>query len=137
LSAIVGKATGGRGRAINRLFIECNDEPPERRYRETRRPHPFAGDRPVADGISRERRVVSTLRDRADFVIKASTFSAADLTRLLNSHFAVAAGMRGFVTSFLCRRWTPRDAGRISGLSFSLRPDSRMPLPMGAPAAAG
>lgn len=90
------------------------------------------------DGISRERRVVSILRDGADLVIETSTLPAVDPRCLSTGRLVVAAlGMRGFVTSFLCRRGTPRDADRIFGLRFFPRSNSRMPLPMGAPAAAG
>ncbi len=40
-----------RERAV--LFIDCDDERLERRYTETRRPHPLAGDRSIMDGIRR------------------------------------------------------------------------------------
>ena len=84
LDAVVGRT----GRELKVLFIDCDDEPLQRRYTETRRPHPLAGDRPVTDGIRLERRVVSALRDRADLVIDTSDLSAAELKRLLTGHFA-------------------------------------------------
>ena len=79
LDAVVGRT----GRELKVLFIDCDDEPLQRRYTESRRPHPLAGDRPVTDGIRLERRVVSALRDRADLVIDTSDLSAAELKRLL------------------------------------------------------
>src|SRR5207245_5152911 len=98
-------------RALAVLFIDCDDERLERRYTETRRPHPFAGDRPVMDGIRLERRVVSALRGRADLVIDTSNLNATELKRLLAGHFAIAAtGLRVFVTSFAYRHGIPRDA---------------------------
>ena len=54
LDAVVGRT----GRELKVLFIDCDDEPLQRRYTESRRPHPLAGDRPVTDGIRLERRVV-------------------------------------------------------------------------------
>ena len=115
LDAVVGRT----GRELKVLFIDCDDEPLQRRYTETRRPHPLAGDRPVADGIRLERRVVSALRDRADLVIDTSNLSAADLKRLLTGHFALATGgLRVFVTSFAYRHGIPRDADLIFDVRF-------------------
>jgi len=115
LDAVVGRTD----RELKVLFVDCDDEPLQRRYTETRRPHPLAGDRPVADGIRLERRVVSALRDRADLVIDTSNLSAAELKRLLTGHFALATGgLRVFVTSFAYRHGIPRDADLIFDVRF-------------------
>ena len=115
LDAVVGRT----GRELKVLFIDCDDEPLQRRYTESRRPHPLAGDRPVTDGIRLERRVVSALRDRADLVIDTSELSAADLKRLLTGQFSLAAGgLRIFVTSFAYRHGIPRDADLIFDVRF-------------------
>src|SRR5438132_2889564 len=112
-------AVGRTGRELKVLFIDCDDERLQRRYTETRRPHPLAGDRPVTDGIRLERRVVSALRDRADLVIDTSNLSAAELKRLVTGHFALAAGgLRLFVTSFAYRHGIPRDADLIFDVRF-------------------
>jgi RNase adapter protein RapZ len=110
---------GGTARDLKVLFIDCDDERLERRYTETRRPHPLAGDRPVMDGIRREREVLASLRDRADLVIDTSLLTAADLKRLLTGHFACeAVGLRVFVTSFAYRRGIPRDADLVFDVRF-------------------
>ena len=115
LDAVVGRT----GRELKVLFIDCDDEPLQRRYTESRRPHPLAGDRPVTDGIRLERRVVSALRDRADLVIDTSDLSAAELKRLLTGHFALGTGgLRVFVTSFAYRHGIPRDADLIFDVRF-------------------
>src|SRR2546427_5489859 len=115
LDNVVGRTTG----ELEVLFIDCDDERLERRYTETRRPHPLAGDRPVMDGIRLERRVVSALRDRADLVIDTSNLSAAELKRLVTGHFALATGrLRVFVTSFAYRQGIPRDADLIFDVRF-------------------
>ncbi len=96
---------GGTSRELKVLFIDCDDERLERRYTETRRPHPLAGDRPVIDGIRLERQVVSALRDRADLVIDTSHLTAVELKRLLTGHFALGTiGIRVFVISFAYRQ---------------------------------
>ena len=117
------QVVGRTGRRLSVLFIDCDDERLERRYTETRRPHPLAGDRPVMDGIRLERRVVSALRDRADLVIDTSLLTAADLKRLLTGHFALGASrLRIFVTSFAYRQGIPRDADLVFDVRFLANP---------------
>src|SRR5260370_7050376 len=70
---------GRTDRDLEVLFVDCDDERLGRRYTETRRPHPLAGDRPVMDGIRLERRVLWPLRDRADLVIDTTLLTAAAL----------------------------------------------------------
>jgi RNase adapter protein RapZ len=115
LAEIIGRT----GRVLGVLFVDCDDERLERRYTETRRPHPLAGDRTIMDGIRRERQVVSALRDRADLVIDTSALTPADLKRVLTGHFALnARGMHVFVTSFAYRNGVPRDADLIFDVRF-------------------
>jgi len=115
----LGEIIGRAGRELAVLFIDCDDERLERRYTETRRPHPLAGDRSIMNGIRRERQVVSALRDRADLVIDTSSLSAADLKRVLTGHFALdTRGLRLFVTSFAYRTGIPRDADLIFDVRF-------------------
>jgi RNase adapter protein RapZ len=115
----LAEVIGRTGRELEVLFIDCDDERLERRYTETRRPHPLAGDHSIMDGIRRERQVVSGLRDRADLVIDTSALTAADLKRVLTGHFALDAhGMRIFVTSFAYRIGIPRDADLIFDVRF-------------------
>ncbi len=113
------KSSAAAGAALGVLFIDCDDVRLERRYTETRRPHPLAGDRSIMDGIRRERQVVSPLRDRADLVIDTSDLTAADLKRVLTGHFALdRRGMGIFVTSFAYRAGIPREADLIFDVRF-------------------
>ena len=107
------------GRELRILFVDCDDERLGRRYTETRRPHPLAGDRPVMDGIRLERQAVCALRDRADLVIDTSQLTASDLKRLLAGHFALDGGrLRIFVGSFSYRAGIPREADLIFDVRF-------------------
>jgi UPF0042 nucleotide-binding protein len=47
------------GTEVKILFLDCDDEILGRRFTETRRRHPLAPDRAVADGISRERTLMA------------------------------------------------------------------------------
>jgi RNase adaptor protein for sRNA GlmZ degradation len=102
------------------LFLECDDEVIERRYTETRRRHPLAQDRRVADGIAAERRLVAPLRDRADLTIDTSNLSPTDLRRVLTGHLSLdyVPGMAIFVTSFAYRSGLPREADLVIDVRF-------------------
>jgi RNase adapter protein RapZ len=106
------------------VFLDCEDERLVRRYTETRRRHPLAGDRPVTDGIVLERQRVSPLRDRADLVIDTTALSPGDLKRLLHGQFALGAisGITIFLTSFSYRHGLPRDADLVLDVRFLRNP---------------
>jgi UPF0042 nucleotide-binding protein len=106
------------------LFIDCDDDILQRRFTETRRRHPLALDRPVADGIRHERRLVSELRDCADLVIDTSSLILGDLKRVLHGHFALDAspGIAVFVTSFSYRRGLPPEADMVFDARFLANP---------------
>ena len=55
----------------------------ERRFTETRRPHPLAADRRVADGIAAERRLIAPVRERAELTVYTTSLIGAELRRLL------------------------------------------------------
>jgi len=84
------------------IFLECSDESLQQRFTETRRRHPLAFDRTVADGIKREREMLWSVHDIADKVIDTSNFSVHDLRRLISGNFELdlASSLSVFVTSF-------------------------------------
>src|SRR3546814_3076600 len=77
--------------ALTLLFVDCDDEVLVRRYTETRRRHPLAQGRPVADDIALERRLVAPLRERADLVIDSSRSEehTSELQSLMRISYAV------------------------------------------------
>jgi len=106
------------------IFLDCADELLERRYTETRRRHPLALERPVADGIRLERQRIWPLRGRADLIIDSSALTPSDLKRVLHGHFALDAepGIAIFVTSFAYRHGLPRDADLVFDVRFLRNP---------------
>ncbi len=118
------------GQTVTLLFLDCDDEVLERRFTETRRRHPLAQDRRVADGIAAERRLVAPLRARADLVVDTSSLSAADLRRVLGGHFTLdrTPAMSIFVTSFSYRHGLPREADMVFDVRFLANPYYQMDL---------
>jgi UPF0042 nucleotide-binding protein len=110
--------------AASLLFLECSDEALERRFTETRRRHPLALDRPVTDGIRREREMLWRLRDAADHVIDTSLLSLHDLRRQIAGHYRIdnALGLTLFVTSFSYRHGVPREADLVFDVRFLANP---------------
>lgn len=121
------------GLAVRLLFLECDTEILRRRYTETRRPHPMAPDRPVADGISEERKQIGWMRDSADVTIDTSAISPNRFRKILTGHFALgpSVGVRVSVMSFSYRRGLPREADLVFDVRFLANPhyvDALQPL---------
>ncbi len=106
------------------LFLDCDTEILQRRYTESRRPHPMAPDRPVSDGIIDERRLIGRLRDSADVLIDTSALTPHQFKQILSGHFAIGhlAGMRISVMSFSFRRGLPREADLVFDVRFLKNP---------------
>jgi len=124
LAKALDELTAGRAIDLKLLFLDCDDDHLERRFTETRRRHPLALERPVADGIRLERQRVWPLRDRADLVIDTSNLAPGDLKRLLQGHFALTSqpGVTIAVTSFSYRHGLPRDADLVFDMRFLRNP---------------
>lgn len=110
--------------AVRLLFLDCDSETLQRRYTESRRPHPLAPDRPVKDGIGEERKQVRRVRDSADVVIDTSALSPHVFKQLLVGHFALghSLGTRLSVMSFSYRRGLPREADLVFDVRFLKNP---------------
>ena len=84
------------------LFLEASDEVLVRRFSETRRPHPLAGDLPVIEGIRRERELLADLRGRADMVLDTSEWSIHEIRSHVYREFADTPGKEpGMVLSLV------------------------------------
>jgi RNase adapter protein RapZ len=105
---------------LTTLFLDCSGQELERRYNETRRPHPLAGDMPAASGIAAERELLEPLRRWADVVISTTEFSANQLQQSIREQFSPepGAGMTVTVTSFGFARGMPPIADLVFDMRF-------------------
>jgi UPF0042 nucleotide-binding protein len=113
------------GRGITLIFLEASDATIQRRFSETRRPHPLAADQPVADGISRERRMLQPLRQLAGQVVDTSRLTVHDLRRVIINSATGTTKVPPLlvnVTSFGFRRGTPPEADLVFDVRFLPNP---------------
>ncbi|MGB0625187.1 MAG: RNase adapter RapZ [Alphaproteobacteria bacterium] len=109
---------------VEMLFLDSANDVIARRYTETRRVHPMASDRPLADGIVAERRSLAPLREAADFVMDTSHSNIHEFARLLRDRLVgtAAAEPNVLVTSFSYRNGVPRDADMVFDVRFLRNP---------------
>ena len=64
------------------IFLEASHAELVRRFSETRRPHPLAGDRPVTEGLAEERATLRPIRKMADKVVDTSALNVHELRQV-------------------------------------------------------
>jgi UPF0042 nucleotide-binding protein len=108
------------------LFLDCADIVLARRFSATRRRHPLGLDRPVADGIARERELLAPLRAAADHLIDTTDLSVNALQADLRARFADGAEGAAppvlMVASFSYGRGLPRHADLVFDMRFLKNP---------------
>jgi UPF0042 nucleotide-binding protein len=112
------------GHDVETLFLDCGGGELERRFSETRRRHPMAQDRPVSDGIARERELMGPLRHWAEYVINTTETRSNELQQQIRARFG---GTRPeeptiTVTSFGYSRGVPRSADLVFDMRFLRNP---------------
>jgi RNase adapter protein RapZ len=105
------------------LFVESDDRTLVRRYKESRRPHPAARNGDVLEAIRDERRILASLREKADLVVDTSGYSALD-ARLRFKKLAESFSSRLTVSliSFGFKYGTPLDVDTIFDVRFMPNP---------------
>lgn len=113
------------GTRIDVLFLDASDESLVRRYSETRRRHPMAGEGgSVPEGIAAERRALEPLKGLAGEVLDTTEMNVHDLKRTVLSRFAEGGPARLGVTvvSFGFRNGIPAHADMVLDVRFLPNP---------------
>lgn len=124
MSAIKDLKNGGKWN-VKTLFLSADDTVLLKRFSETRRVHPLARDRAIADGIAAEKSLLFALKHEAGQVVDTSDYSVHDLRRFIEGF---AGGMlHGHLNlslmSFSYRHGLPREADLVFDVRFLRNPN--------------
>lgn len=106
------------GMDVRTIFLDARDDVLIRRFSETRHRHPLGGDidapRSVAEAITVERALLSTVRESADSQIDTSDLSARELRdRLVRQAVGVDEGLAVRLLSFGFKHGIPLEADLV------------------------
>ncbi|MBI4528382.1 MAG: RNase adapter RapZ [Deltaproteobacteria bacterium] len=109
------------GHQVQVLFFDARDEVLLRRFSETRRPHPLAGNDSIQEGIVRERKALEVMRALADKVFDTSDLNVHELKNEIVQYFSQILSprkMRLFLISFGYKYGIPHDTDMILDARF-------------------
>lgn len=107
------------------IFLEASDAALLRRFSETRRPHPLAPDRPIAEALTAERTMLAPIRAMADKIVDTSDLTVHELRQLF--HGMVRTRLQGAplmltFESFGFKHGLPLDADLVFDCRFLPNP---------------
>jgi len=107
------------------IFLEATDSALQRRFSETRRPHPLGGGAPVRSSIAAERRRLRPIRGLADMVVDTSNFSVHELRAYFTNKFRHEPLDKSILVScvsFGYRNGVPQEADLLFDVRFLPNP---------------
>lgn len=107
------------------IFLEASDEVLQRRFSETRRPHPLGKGSTVKDALSKERKMLQPIRALADIVVDSSRFNVHELRAHITSKFTTGSQDKNIlvsVVSFGYKGGVPEDADLLFDVRFLPNP---------------
>lgn len=120
------RETRALGYSVEILFLEATDDVLVRRYKETRRDHPLAGESvSLTEAIASERELLQPLRETASYVVDTSQLSPRVLQRTLQSIVSAEVGDLPFrieIMSFGFKRGLPRQGDLVFDVRFLPNP---------------
>lgn len=113
--------------AVKLLFLEADDSTIQRRFSETRRPHPLGKERSVASSLRDERNSLEPIRALADLTIDTSKFNVHELRQVIEQHFGGQAkegnAIMVYLNSFGFRHGVPTDSDLVFDVRFLPNPN--------------
>jgi len=112
-------------RQVRLLFLDAAEKALLRRFSETRRPHPLAANKSVAESLAEERRLLDPIRRLADQVVDTSALTVHELRRRMLQATAgtqTVAPLLVNIVSFGFRRGLPEDADLVFDVRFLPNP---------------
>lgn len=120
---LVAEMRGRLDLDVTLAFLDCSTVTLIRRFTETRRRHPMAGET-IEAALRMERSVIEPLREQADTIIDTSDLSLTELRHEIRERFAGTDGedMSITVLSFGFKRGAPREADIMFDVRFLANP---------------
>jgi UPF0042 nucleotide-binding protein len=107
------------------IFLEASDAVLQRRFSETRRPHPLGTDSPVKASLAAERRHLRPIRAMADLVVDTSKFNVHELRSYITRRFQKQEAGKSILVSFVSfgfRHGVPEEADLMFDVRFLPNP---------------
>jgi UPF0042 nucleotide-binding protein len=107
------------------LFLEASDKTLIKRYKETRRVHPLAGDGTIEEGIRKEREELDPIRKQATYIIDTSNLLTREFKAELDGIFRrneQYANLNVSIVSFGFKYGIPADADLVFDVRFLPNP---------------
>ena len=123
--AQVIKSLKSSGHETEVLFLEASDKTLIRRYKETRRLHPLAGEGTIEDGIRKERAELQPIRKQATYIIDTSNLLVRDFKAEVDSIFRKNekySNLNINIVSFGFKYGIPADADLVLDVRFLPNP---------------
>lgn len=111
---------------VKLLFLEADDSTIQRRFSETRRPHPLGKERSVASSLLDERKSLEPIRALADLTIDTSKFNVHELRQAIEHHFrgdSEEGKIMVYINSFGFRHGVPVDSDLVFDVRFLPNPN--------------
>ena len=116
-----------KGYSLGILFLEASVNTIMNRYNLTRRKHPLSEDGLVEEAIAKEKKILSPLRERADYILDTSKYNTHELRKALINTLKDSSELRDRKTevsiySFGFKYGTPLNADFIIDTRFLPNP---------------
>ena len=115
-----------KGISVSLLFLESEEKVLQRRFSETRRPHPLAINQPAIEGIREEKEALRPIRKMADKILDTSDYTVHQLRDYIREHYDVraeAAPLVLSVMSFGYKYGVPSEADLVFDARFLPNPN--------------
>ena len=107
------------------LFLDADEKTLVKRYKETRRTHPLAREDRIETGIQRERKMVSFIREKADYIIDTTSLLTRELKQELEKIYVNEEHYSNFIVTILSfgfKYGIPADADLVFDVRFLPNP---------------
>ncbi len=115
-----------KGIAVSLMFLESDEKVLQRRFSETRRPHPLAINQPAIEGIRQEKEALRPIRAMADTILDTSDYTVHELRDYVRDHYSLRAEgspMIVSVMSFGYKYGVPAEADLVFDARFLPNPN--------------